>query len=177
MKLNTNSKTAQLYRWFYGTSRMPESLCPYFWKLVLMWTFILPYSLLCLPVIILERLDRSQTHSTGERAGYGFLCWFLIGMVISMIAVFGIFFEIPTKDTLYMHLVTIGFLGWGISIMCGISFAFKYLLEKWKNRGVKYDADGYRIWNPEPKQDSIFVSFIKASYNKYCPKIDWNHNK
>jgi hypothetical protein len=178
MKLNIDSTTAQLYRWFYATSRMPESLCPYFWKLVLMWTFILPYSLLCLPVIILERLDRSQTHSTGERASYGFLCWFIMYMIICMVTVFGILFEFPEKDTLYMQFVIVGSTSWAVLIATGIHFAIKYLKEKWESRDIKYDEDGYRIWTPtEPEQDSIIVSFVKASYNKYCPKIDWNHNK
>ncbi len=31
MNLNINSKTAKLYRWFYATNEMPQSLCPYFW--------------------------------------------------------------------------------------------------------------------------------------------------
>jgi hypothetical protein len=177
MKLNINSKIAQLYRWFYGTSRMPESLCPYFWKLVLMWTFILPYSILSLPVIIMERFDRSENHSTGERAGLGFICWFITFIAICMIITFRIFFVIPVKDTLYMELVTIGILGWALTIGIGGYLAFKYLANKWQNRGIKYNEDGYRIWEIEPKQDSIIVSFVKASYNKYCPRIDWDYNK
>ena len=38
-----------------------------------------------------------------------------------------------------------------------------------------YDENGNYIPLPErtPKQPSILVSFIHASYNKYCPKIDW----
>lgn len=178
MKLNINSNTAQLYRWFYGTSRMPESLCPYFWKLVLMWTFILPYSILSLPVIILERFDRSPTHSTGERAGLGFIAWFILGIAIGMVTCIGLFFEEPVKDTLYYHLTVIGTLGWFLSIGIGIATLYNYLRKLWKNRNIKYDEFGRRIWNPiVEEQDSIIVSFVKASYNKYCPKIDWNHNK
>lgn len=177
MKLNINSNTAQLYRWFYGTSRMPESLCPYFWKLVLMWTFILPYSILSLPIIIMERLDRSENHSTGDRAGLGFIVWFILFILTGMVTVLGVFFVTPVKDTLYANLASVGILGWVIAIIVGISFAFNHLNNKWKNRGIKYDEDDYRIWNPEPKQDSIIISFIKASYNKYCPKIDWDHKK
>lgn len=178
MKLNINSNTAQLYRWFYGTSRMPESLCPYFWKLVLMWTFILPYSILSLPVIIMERLDRSQTHSTGERAGLGFIAWFILLILTGMVSWIGLLFVEPIKDTLYWHLTVIGVLGWAVALGLGVSTLFNYLRKLWKNRNIKYDEFGRRIWNPiVEEQDSIFVSFVKASYNKYCPKIDWNHNK
>jgi hypothetical protein len=175
MKLNINSNSAQLYRWFYGTSRMPESLCPYFWKLVLMWTFILPYSILSLPVIIMERLDRSQTHSTGERAGLGFIVWFVILILIGMVSWFGLLFVEPVKNTIYYHLTVIGFFGWVLSLGIGITTLYNYLVKKYKESKIKYDEDGRRIWNPEPKQDSIIVSFIKASYNKYCPRIDWRH--
>lgn len=178
MKLNINSNTAQLYRWFYGTSRMPESLCPYFWKLVLMWTFILPYSILSFPVIIMERLDRSQTHSTGERAGLGFIAWFILLILTGMVSWIGLLFVEPIKDTLYWHLTVIGVLGWAVALGLGVSTLFNYLRKQWKNRNIKYDEFGRRIWNPiVEEQDSIFVSFVKASYNKYCPKIDWNHNK
>lgn len=177
MKLNINSNTAQLYRWFYGTSRMPESLCPYFWKLVLMWTFILPYSILSLPVIILERFDRSQTCSTGERAGLGFIAWFILDITIGMVTCIGLFFEEPVKDTLYYHLTVIGTLGWFLSIGIGIATLYNYIMKKIKESKIKYDEHGRRIWNPEPKQDSIIVSFVKASYNKYCPRIDWDHKK
>jgi acyl-homoserine lactone acylase PvdQ len=71
MKLNINSTSAQLYRWFYATEQMPQSLCPYFWKLVLMWVFILPYTILSLPVILMDLKDPDR-RTTGERAGVGF---------------------------------------------------------------------------------------------------------
>ena len=178
MKLNINSNTAQLYRWFYGTSRMPESLCPYFWKLVLMWTFILPYSILSLPAIIMERIDRSQFHSTGERAGLGFIAWFILFILICMVSWVGLFFVEPVKDTLYYHSIVIGGMGWVLSFGIGIATAYNYLTKQWKNRNIKYDEFGRRIWNPiVEEQDSIIVSFVKASYNKYCPRIDWDHKK
>jgi hypothetical protein len=177
MKLNINSNTAQLYRWFYSTSVMPESLCPYFWKLALMWVFIIPYVILSLPIILMELTNTSDENSTGERAGFGFLIWLLLGMIICMLSYVGLIWVIPTKDSFFMFVLTIGSIGWAVGIIVGGIELFKVLIEKWENRGIKYDEDGYRIWNPEPKQDSIIVSFAKASYNKYCPKIDWNHNK
>ena len=65
---------------------------------------------------------------------------------------------------------------WMIAIAIGIWGGTKWLIKKWSEPKIKYDEDGYRIWNPEPKQDSIIVSFVKASYNKYCPRIEWNKN-
>lgn len=177
MKLNINSNTAQLYRWFYSTSVMPESLCPYFWKLALMWVFIIPYVILSLPMIIMERLDRSETHSTGGRLGGGLVIYVILSILICMLSWIGLFFVEPVKDSLFMHALVTGAVGWSCLIIIAINELYKVSLEKWKNRGIKYDEDGYRIWNPEPKQDSIIVSFVKASYNKYCPRIEWNNNK
>lgn len=177
MKLNINSNTAQLYRWFYNTSVMPESLCPYFWKLALMWVVIMPYTILSLPMIILERLDRSETHSTGERLGGGLLIYVILSILLCMLSLIGLFFVEPVKDSLFMHALATGAICWAFLIIIGIIELYKFLKEKWENRGIKYDEDGYRIWNPEPKQDSIIVSFVKASYNKYCPRIEWNNNK
>jgi hypothetical protein len=173
MQLNSNSITAQLYRWFYATSKMPQTLCPYFWKLILMWVFVLPYTILSLPIILMDRKD-PEHRTIGERAGMGFIIWFILGLLLSMLSWIGLFFIEPIKDSAYMHILTFGGIGWLFGIVIGGIELYKILKEKWENRGIKYDADGYRIWNnPEPKQDSIIVAFAKAKYNKYCPKIDW----
>jgi hypothetical protein len=47
MEINYNSTSARIYREFYNTKRMPESLCPYFWKLVFAW----PITILLSPFI------------------------------------------------------------------------------------------------------------------------------
>jgi predicted membrane protein len=49
-----------------------------------------------------------------------------------------------------------------VLILIGIYFAIKYLVDK-----NKYE----RMENP--KSNSIVTEFVKAKYNKYCPKIDW----
>ena len=47
-------------------------------------------------------------------------------------------------------------------------------LIKQKKRQKRYDEDGnYLPYGGEPKKQNIFIEFIKAKYNKYCPKIDW----
>lgn len=178
MKLNINSVSARLYRWFYATSVMPQSLCPYFWKLVLMWVFILPYTILSLPCILIDLTDRGDSSkSTGERAGVGFIMWFILVMILCMLSWIGLFFAMPTKDSIFSHTLMIGALGWIAVIVFGGIELYKFLKEKWENRNVKYDEHGWRIWEePKEKEPSIITSFIKAKYNKYCPKIDWKYN-
>jgi hypothetical protein len=173
MKLNINSLSARLYRWFYATSQMPQSLCPYFWKLVLMWAFILPYSIISLPIILMDRKD-PERRTIGERAGMGFIVWFILFMLCCMLSWVGLIWKTPEKDTFFVFTITLGFIGWVIAIFVGGIELFKRSKEKWENRHIKYDEHGYRIWtSPKPKQDSIIVAFVKAKYNKYCPKIDW----
>ena len=176
MQLNINSKTAQLYRWFYSTAKMPQSLCPYFWKLAVMWLAILPYVILSIPVIAKERLDPSETHKTGERIGISLMIYFILFMLISMITALGIFFVMPAKDSAYFNMVIAGCLGWVVSIVIGSIEFSKWVKVKWENRHVRYDEDGYRIWEPvKEKEPNIIKEFVKAKYNKYCPKIDWKH--
>lgn len=177
MKLNINSVSARLYRWFYSTAQMPQSLCPYFWKLVLMWVFIVPYTIISLPCILMDLKDPDHK-TTGERAGVGAIMWFIIFMATCMLSWIGAFFAEPVKNSVWFHMLVAGFIGWGVSIIFGAVGLFKWTKEKWENRNVKYDEDGYRIWTkPEVKQPSIITEFVKAKYNKYCPKIDWDYKK
>jgi hypothetical protein len=173
MQLNINSLSAQLYRWFYSMSQMPQSLCPYFWKLALMWLVIFPYAVLSIPVMLMDRKD-PEHRTTAERAGIGFVIYFILFMLFSMISWTGLLFAEPGKDTAWFHMLVAGGCGWVVSIIFGSIALFKWSREKWETRHVKYDKDGYRIWEPiKEKQPSIITEFVKAKYNKYCPKIDW----
>jgi len=174
MKLSRNSISAKLYRWFYATSNLPESLCPYFWKLVLMWVFVLPYTVISIPSMLMD-LKEPSDKTTGERVGVGLIMWFIIFMLVCMLSWAGLIFAEPTDNSFWFHMLATGFIGWGIAIVFGAAGLFKWTKEKLENRHIKYDEDGYRIWEPvKEKQPSIIKEFVKAKYNKYCPKIDWN---
>jgi hypothetical protein len=177
MKLNSNSISSKLYRWFYGTKELPNNLCPYFWKLVLAWLVLIPYSLVCLPVIITEILDkdyRYNDNSTGKRIGLSVITYALLFGICSMIAFIGVFFIKPEKDTLYEVMALGGFVLWALGFIFGIIEGTKALKEWNQTRKIKYDENGYRIWD-QPKEEKTYlvVEFIKAKYYKYCPKIEW----
>ena len=180
MKLNHNSLSAKIYRWFYATSTMPSNLCPYFWKLVVALVFGLPVFLITLPVTLLYRKDN---HSFSERLGISIVVWIMVCGGVSALSVFGLFWKLPQKDTLYFHLVGIGIVCWLAGIVFGGIELFKYLKEKYQDRRYRkirkiyYDEDGNRI--PEhirqkEEKANIIVEMVKATYHKYCPKIDWN---
>ena len=177
MKLKSNSISSKLYRWFYGTDSLPTNLCPYFWKLVLAWVVLIPYSLVCLPMILTEIYDKEYKYtdnSTGKRIGLGVIVYFMLLAITSMISLICAFFVSPEKNGLYGLLASFGAMVWVIAIVIGViggTIAFK----EWNDRRkIKYDEYGRRIWNqPKEEKTYLIIEFTKAKYNKYCPKIDW----
>jgi hypothetical protein len=178
MKLNSNSISSKLYRWFYGTNDLPNNLCPYFWKLVFAWFIVIPYSLFCVPFILMELFDKNYKftdNSTGKRIGYSLLTYSLLFFVGCMLSSIVWFFIQPEKGSFYNFMGALGFLLWVASIIIGVVEGYKAYKEWNYNRKIKYDENGYRIWN-QPKEEKTYlvVEFVKAKYNKYCPKIEWN---
>jgi polyferredoxin len=142
-----------------------------------MWVFIVPYTILSLPVILMDRKN-PERRTTGERAGTGVIIWFILFMLISMLSWIGLFFVTPVIGSAYMDILATGGIGWLFSIGFGALEGYKALKDWNYRRKIKYNEDGYRIWDePKEKHPSIIKEFIKAKYNKYCPKIDWNNNK
>lgn len=179
MNLSLNSPVSKLYRWFYATGQMPESLCPYFWKLVLMWIFIIPYIILSLPYMLFnyefrhdEQLFRGS--SIIEKPFVGFIGYGVLGVILSMVFSISIFWVVYPTDTFLMYIQTLGLSVWLIIISFGIWNSINWVYKKCKNRHIKYDEDGRIIWEPiKEKSDPIVWTFIKATYHKYCPKINW----
>jgi hypothetical protein len=95
-----------------------------------------------------------------------------------MLSFIGWFFILPTKDSFYDFMGTIGAILWMASIMIGVIEGVTALKDRNRKRKIKYDENGRRIWS-EPKEEKTYlvVEFAKAKYNKYCPKIDWMDNK
>lgn len=146
------------------TSQMPQSLCPYFWKLVVMWIFILPYSILALPAIVMnyisERRDEEEVFDTlGTRLFVGLIFWVMLVTAINMLIT--IFYLINPIKSLEGP-AAIGLCCWCISILVGGWFLGKHLWEE------RIYSTTYR-----EKRQNIIVEFVKAKYHKYCPKIDW----
>ena len=181
MKLKSNSISSKLYRWFYATEYLPTNLCPYFWKLVLAWLVLIPYSLVCLPMVIMELTDKTYKYgdnSTGKRIGMSTIIYFMIFLLSSMISLICAFFISPEKDSLYLYMASLGAMIWVVAIVVGGVEGYKAFKDWNYRRKIKYDENGYRIWD-QPKEEKTYlvVEFAKAKYNKYCPKIDWVDKK
>lgn len=166
MILNHNSISAKLYRWFYETNIMPNNLCPYFWKLVIAYTFALPLLILTLPYTILHR----EKHSSTPRIVYSILFYLITFAVISMLSVFGLGFAIPEENTLYFIMVIFGLAVWISIFLFGVAKLISVLIIKWQSWRYykKYIYD-----KPKTTKVNLIVEMVKAKYHKYCPKIDW----
>lgn len=159
MKANRNSLHAKLYEFTY-TSDLPINLCPYFWKLVWATIIFIPNFILQLPALIII-LFTKHSHDYGERRNMGGATY-LILMILFL-------YLLPTINWIkaifncYSYaqdLAIIGGIMNTIIFIASASFFIKYLLKKRNKQIVE-------------KQPSIVAEFIKAKYNRYCPKIDW----
>ena len=163
MKLNKNSISAKLFRWFYGTSERPTNLCPYFWKLVMAYVFAIPLFIIPLPYVIIEK--SSSIESLNSRIWGGFVCWVILFLLITALTPIMLFWHTPVKDSLLETLIEIGVFTWITGLIIGIMWFIHHLGEKIKER---------RNLPKEEKRSNIIVEMVKATYYKYCPKIDWN---
>ena len=172
MKLNQNSFSAKVYRWFYDIEVMPTNLCPYFWKLSVALVFCIPFAVITLPYTFFYRDKGEQSFIT--RIGISAIIYFMLAIAVSMFSVFGLFFKIPEAGTLYSHIIAAGFVGWAATLAIGVKELIEYLVEKIRER--KYREVG-RLRNGEliikERKPSLIVEMIKAKYNKYCPQIKW----
>jgi hypothetical protein len=181
MKLNENSVSAKLYKWFYAVSEyqgLPNNLCPYFWRMVLMYLTIIPYVLFSIPVVVYDLFDKNYSNGdrkTGERLGVSagvYIALFAITALIS--AIVALFIKVE-KNTLFEFLVVGGVLIWAGLIVIGIIEGIKHLREYATTNDSYYDEQQNK-WVVKKAKVNMTAEFIKAKYNKYCPKIDWVGN-
>ena len=165
MKLNKNSISAKLFRWFYRTSELPTNLCPYFWKLVMAYVFAIPVFIISLPYVIVDK--DSHNESLGNRIGLGIVCWFGLFLLIAALSLIMLFWYTPVKDSFLEILIEIGICTWLTGLTIGGMWFIHHLGEKIKERKR-------RNLPKEEKRSNIIVEMVKATYYKYCPKIDWN---
>lgn len=165
MKLNKNSISAKLFRWFYSTRELPTNLCPYFWKLVMAYVFAIQLFIITLPYAIIDK--DSCNESLGNRIYIGLFCWFILSLLIAALTPIILFWHTPVKGSLLESLIHYGFAVWAAGLFTGVMWFIHHLGEKIKERKR-------RNLPKEEKRSNIIVEMVKATYYKYCPKIDWN---
>ena len=171
MTLNENSLNANLYRWFYGKFNLPTNLCPFFWKLVAAWILLIPFSLFCLPTIVMDIFFSNSTlgkEKPGDRLWISLVIWIGLFLATCMGLAIVLFF---TELGGFTDLGRTGILLWIIGFIIGTIYLFSHGYDKYQDSKKKYGEYGRRIY--EEKTDNILIGFIKAKYNEWCPVITW----
>lgn len=140
-----------------------------------MYLTIIPYTLFSIPVVVYDLFDKQYDNGdrkTGERLGVSvgvYIALFVLAALISAIA--AIFLKVD-KGSLFEFLVVGGCLFWAGLTVIGVIEGVKYLREYSTTNESFYDHQQER-WVTKKTKVNMTTEFIKAKYNKYCPKIDW----
>lgn len=187
MKAKRNSWHYWLYQSSYG-SAVPYNLCPYFWGLVLSIAFLPITWYLHLLNLILER----HNPSAGPRHWWGPL----FAIVLTSIGG-GMQHDDETKTnwildeygmwpgSYYCFLLGCAMallLALVLSIIFWAIYLFDKIIDKYRKPQKSYYDLSYEersiYWaekeRKEKKRKWMLIEFIKAKYNRYCPKIDWH---
>lgn len=166
--LKLNSLTATLYRWVYLKKQMPDSLCPYFWKVVIMYLFLIPYVLLSLPILIIGLFSKDFVYEIiteiKDRPLFGMIAYFLLLLLFSIINLILYFFDIPFTNE--APILAMG----GITLIVSLAGLLALVFYHVRNKII---INRYEKHIGVYKTSNIVVEFVKASYKKYCPKINW----
>jgi hypothetical protein len=175
MDLNYNSISARVYREVYHEKHMPESLCPYFWKLVFAYPLIAVLLPLVIPswIILKFQKDDSDSIPLGPKAVMGLLFYgFILGIFTVCVFISSCLVTYYEGTAMYGYYISGGFTTLILAVTCGY-LGIKYLYQQYrkKRREALYDKNGNYI--PVEEKPNIIVEFVKAKYNKFCPKITW----
>jgi hypothetical protein len=144
-----------------------------------MYLTIIPYTLFSIPVVVYDMFDKDYSNGerkTGDRLGISAGVYIGILTVTSLItAIVGFFTPIETKS-FWEFCQVLGCIVWFALIVIGGIEGVKYLRE-YSTTDESYYSVSEKKWVYKKTKVNLTTEFIKAKYNKYCPKIDWIDNK
>jgi hypothetical protein len=146
-----------------------------------MYVLIIPYTVMVLPLFFFPK--KSEVRKDGGIIGSSIIgvgiyaCVFLVlSMLITITTVWFVnlsdsWGEVPLIYRVGIMCWFFGFIvGVAVLIKNGVDALGRYMkkvkrkrYEDWRNNGMKDKIN----------TDNLLVSFIKATYHKYCPKITW----
>jgi hypothetical protein len=153
MILNYNSFNAKFYRYFYDANSMPDSICPYFWKLLMAWVFVIPVSLFSFPAVIAEIITKQSCGLF--RLFTSFVLYMALYFIISMVFTVLILINHYDSESIIVKMGSVGIVIWILAIVITIVTIVNHLR------------------NSNKVSDSVIIGFVKSKYNKYCAKITW----
>lgn len=163
MKANKNSLHAKLYKFTYSTD-FPVNLCPYFWKLVWAVIVFLPNLICQIPYYSFVFFIRQRPHDCSERRAGSIIIYVALAIVWAYLYSTFEFGKAIFTNYAYSEGAAVG----GLVINGSIILVAVGLI------GIHFIRARSPVKNPpKEKRPNILAEFIKASYNRYCPKIDW----
>lgn len=141
---------------------MPKSLCPYFWSLIIMYVFIVPYFIITIPYFIFNKKvnDSFLAGIFGSAVIYVFL-FGIFSMIASLVY---LFIGQTPQSVFWSQVFSTGVIFWFVILFFLFHRLFEYLWDRSLKKPEKKDTD---------KKLNMITEFVKAKYNKYCPKISW----
>lgn len=161
MKADRNSPHAKLYEFTY-TSNFPSNLCPYFWKLIWAIIILIPNFIIQLPALIIN-LFRRGSYDCSDFRVLGILIYILL--MFLYVYGMGTFNWVKAIFNCYSYNQELAIIGGGFNSIIFGGLSLFFIIRYFKNKKPK-------LINEE-KKPNIVAEFIKAKYNRYCPKIDW----
>ena len=165
MKADSKSLHARLYKFTYS-SDLPNNLCPYFWKLVWGVIIVIPNFLIQLPILIYHLFkdkEYSEYESAGDNQTNGIGVWAGIALLTGYIYLH--YHMVKAVFNAYSYdsdLATIGSIMDTILLLVFLGVWYS----EWRKNHPKVD-----------KSPGIVQEFIKAKYNNYCPKLEWDNEE
>jgi hypothetical protein len=101
-----------------------------------------------------------------------YIALFILATLIS--AIVALFIKVESGSW-FEFLVVGGCLFWTGLIVIGVIEGVKHLRE-YSTTNKSYYSEEENKWVYKKTKVNMTTEFIKAKYNKYCPKIDWVSN-
>jgi hypothetical protein len=170
MDIDIDSKIAKFYKWFFNTKKLPTDGCLFGKKLILAIFFCVPFYIICVPQIILNKFKIKDILKCFPR--------FIAGIVYYIILLFSfcigdflynikkIPFYYNTNGSINDNCIVIGYLICGMffagASIIGVSYLALSIAEKLKSKS-----------KPTVKKPNLFIEYFKSIKDKYCFKINW----
>lgn len=198
MKANPNSWHARLYKFIYESKNLPKNLCPYFWKCVLAILLFVPAVVIKFPSLVITTFDKNIKYSWlwTSHWQHGTKCWCIIILVFAWLLLQ--YHWICAMLGTYSYDWRLANFGWIIDGFIAIVFGTMWICELHNDYQRKRnferksqaqtlaDKEGIDYWeaynrlfvkSTKTKYPNLFIEFIKATYHKYCPQIEWEESK
>jgi cytochrome c oxidase assembly factor CtaG len=169
MILSKNTWHAKIYKFIYEGSngiRFPNSLCPYFWKVVVATMLAPIFFILGLPVYTAMLVTKNNRDTWNlaivTEVIMGIIAYIISYVIFAMTTAVIIQLSSGIYNEYWFGVYTLGCLLWISAGIVLLVIGIKYLIKR-----VSFNKEYTE------KEPNILKEFIKAKYNKYCPKIDW----